>query len=247
MRAMRMALLGALVMSLSALLAQSALAQEALRFDSSVGEVVVYPLGHASLRIESGDLVVQVDPWSDVADYAAQPTSDLVLVTHDHPDHFDPAALEQLMSEGTTFVMDPSSADRFAGEATALANGESVELMGLTVTAVPAYNVERVREDGNPYHAKGDYNGYLLDFGDLRVFVGGDTECVPEMADLTDVDVAFLPINLPFTMPPEEAADCFRTIDPAVAVPYHQGGSDPQVVADLLADTEMDVRVLDLP
>jgi len=241
MRALRTVLLGAL------LVAPTALAQEALRFDSSLGEVVVYPLGHASLRIETGEVVIQVDPWSDVADYAMQPTADLVLVTHDHPDHFDPAALEQLMGEGTVFVMDSHSAEQFAGEAMVLANGESVEVMGVTVTAVPAYNVQRMRDDGEPFHAKGDYNGYLLDIGDLRLFVAGDTECVPEMAELTEVDVAFLPINLPFTMPPEEAAACFRTIAPAVAVPYHQGESDPQVVADMLADTEIDVRVLQLP
>lgn len=230
-----------------AVCAGTASAQEALRFASSMGDVDVHTLGHGSLRIEVNDLVIHVDPWSNVTDYAAQPDADLVLVTHAHQDHFDPAALEQVAAEGTVFVMDGTSAEQFTGEATVLANGETFELGGVVVTAVPAYNLERTRDDGTPYHPRGQFNGYLLDFGDLRVHVAGDTECVPEMAELTEVDVAFLPINLPFTMPPEEAAECYRTIAPTVAVPYHQGDSDPQVVADLLADTDIDVRVLALP
>lgn len=224
----------------------SALAQETLGFDSSLGEVEIVPLGHASLRIQVNDLIIFVDPWSNVADYAMEPDADLVLVTHDHSDHFDPAALQQVATDGTTFVMDGRSAEQFDGEVTTLANGESLEFEGITVTAVPAYNIERMRDDGTPYHPRGDYNGYLLEFGDLRVHIGGDTECVPEFGELGEVDVSFLPINLPFTMPPEETAECYRTIDPTVAVPYHQGEFDPQVVADVLADTDIDVRVLPL-
>src|SRR5690606_27443930 len=175
------------------------------------------------------------------------PDADLVMVTHAHPDHYDPAALDAITTDGTLVVMDGTSASQFGGEATALANGESLEFEGITVTAVPAYNVVRTRDDGNPFHAQGESNGYLLDFGDLRVHIAGDTECVPELAELGEVDVSFLPINLPFTMPPDEAAECFRTIAPTVAIPYHQGDSDPQVVADLLADTDIDVRVLEPP
>jgi len=236
-----------MVLATSAMFAGTSLAQESLRFESSLGAVDITPLGHASLRIEVNDVVIHVDPWSNVADYSAQPDADLVLVTHEHQDHFDPAALEQVAGEGTVFVMDTRSAGQFEGEARVLNNGETFEFEGLTVTAVPAYNLERMRDDGSPYHAKGDYNGYLLDIGDLRVHVAGDTECVPEIAALGEVDVSFLPINLPFTMPPEEAAECYRTMNPAVAVPYHQGDSDPQIVGDMLADTEIDVRVLELP
>ena len=225
----------------------SVLAQEVLRFDSPLGEVEIVPLGHASLRIAVGDTVIHVDPWSNVADYSMQPDADIVLVTHEHQDHFDPTALEAVTGEGTTVIMDGPSAAQYDGDATVLANGASLEVEGVRVTAVPAYNVERMRDDGTPYHPKGDYNGYLLEFGDLRVHIGGDTECVPEFADLGEVDVSFLPINLPFTMPPEEAAECYRTMNPRVAVPYHQGDSDPQVVADALADTDIDVEVLSLP
>lgn len=231
----------------TASMAGFAWAQEPLTFDSSLGEVRIFPLGHASLRVEVNDLVIHVDPWSNVADYSMQPDADLVMVTHAHPDHYDPAALDAITTDGTLVVMDGTSASQFGGEATALANGESLEFEGITVTAVPAYNVVRTRDDGNPFHAQGEFNGYLLDFGDLRLHIAGDTECVPELAELGEVDVSFLPINLPFTMPPDEAAECFRTIAPTVAIPYHQGDSDPQVVADLLADTDIDVRVLELP
>ena len=231
----------------AATLAASAFAQETLIFDSSLGEVEIFPLGHASLRIEVNDVVMHIDPWSNVADYSTQPDADLVLVTHTHQDHFDPSALEAIAAEDTVFVMDGTSAGQFSGGATALANGESLEFEGIVVTAVPAYNVQRTRDDGNPFHPQGEFNGYLIDLGDLRVHVAGDTECVPEFADLGEVDVSFLPINLPFTMPPDEAAECFRTIAPTIAVPYHQGDSDPQLVADILADTDIDVRVLQLP
>lgn len=232
---------------LGLMFAQASQAQETLTFESSLGDVGITPLGHASLRIEVNDVVIQVDPWSNAADYSMEPAADLVLVTHDHPDHFDPAALQQVVEEDTTVVMDGKSAGQFEGEATVLANGESLEFDGIMVTAVPAYNLERTRDDGTPFHPMGDYNGYLLEFGDLRVHIGGDTECVPEFSQMGEVDVSFLPTNLPFTMPPEEAAECYRTMNPRVAVPYHQGESDPQTVADLLEDTEIDVRVLSLP
>lgn len=239
--------MGRTLIVLAALLAGGlALAQETLSFDSSLGVVEIVPLGHASLRISVNDLIIHVDPWGNVADYGMQPDADLALVTHEHQDHFDPTALEQITGESTTLVMDAQSAQQFEGEVITMANGDSLEFEGITVTAVPAYNIERMRDDGNPYHPKGDYNGYLLGFGDLLVHIGGDTECVPEFAEVGEVDVSFLPINLPFTMPPEEAAECYRTMNPTVAVPYHQGDSDPQIVAHMLADSEIDVRVLQL-
>ncbi len=222
-------------------------AQPPLVFASSLGELRIVTLGHGSLRMEVDGRVIHIDPWSNVADYAAQPDADLVLVTHEHQDHFDPSAIELVVGAETLVVMDAHSAGRYAGTATVLTNGDSLEFLGITITAVPAYNLKQVRANGDPYHPKGSYNGYLIDVADLRVHVGGDTECVPEFAELGEVDVSFLPINLPFTMPPEDAAECFRLIAPTVAVPYHQGEADPEVVADLLSDSGIDVRVLALP
>lgn len=226
---------------------QDGTAAGALRFESSMGPVDIVPLGHASLRIEVGGSVIHIDPWSNVADYAEQPDADLVLITHDHPDHFDASALAEIVTDDTRVLADERSAAAYASRAQGLANGDSRTVDGVRVTAVPAYNLQRTRPDGSPYHPKGVYNGYLLAFGDLVVHVGGDTECVPELSELEDVDVSFLPINLPFTMPPEEAAACYRAMAPRVAVPYHQGDSDPNVVAVLLADTPIEVRVLPLP
>lgn len=254
MRAIATRVMTFMTLLLAAIFAASTTAAQApLVFPSAMGEVRIFPLGHASLRLEVGDLIVHVDPWSNVTDYASQPDAGLVLVTHEHQDHLDPAALEQVVGEGTLVVMDAFSAGRYAGEATVLANNESLEFEGMRVTAVPAYNLVQVRDDGTPYHPEGNYNGYLIDVADVRVHIGGDTECVPEFDDLGElgegggVDVSFLPINLPFTMPPEDAAECFRRISATVAVPYHQGEADPQVVADLLADSGIDVRVLALP
>ncbi len=97
------------------------------------------------------------------------------------------------------------------------------------------------------YHPEGWYNGYVLEIGDFRLHIGGDTECVPEVAALEDITVSFLPTNLPYTVPPEEAATCYKVMQPEIAVPYHQGESNPQIVADLLTPSDVEVRVLELP
>lgn len=239
------------LIALAALLGGGALAQESLTFDTRVGTVTITALGHGSLRIDAGEAVIQVDPWSRATDYAAQPDADWVWITHAHPDHLDAAALAAITTDATRFVADATSAEQLAGDVTVLGNGEAATLAlpggEVTLRAVPAYNIEQTRADGEPYHPKGWGNGYLATFGDLVLHIGGDTECVPEMAELGRVDVSFLPINLPYTMTPEDAAACFRTLAPRIAVPYHQGDADPQIVADRLADTDIDVRVWALP
>jgi L-ascorbate metabolism protein UlaG (beta-lactamase superfamily) len=221
-------------------------AQDALTFDTTLGRLVITPLGHASLRFDVAGMVVHVDPYGKVADYAKQPKADWIWVTHDHVDHYDEAAITAVRKEGTRFLLDPVSADRLGEEAIVLRNGESASVGDIHVEAVPAYNVRQKRPNGQPYHPKGAGNGYLVRFGDVVVHIGADTECVPEMRDLGRVDVSFLPINLPFTMTPQDAAECFRLIHPRVAVPYHQGDFDPQIVADALRDTDIKVYVLPL-
>lgn len=234
---------------LAAVLFSFALAQPTtLSFETDAGTLNVTPLVHASVRLELGDTVIHVDPWSDVADYSQQPDADWVWVTHEHGDHLDMAAINEVSTETTQYLMDSRTAEASGlDDVTLMANGDSLELGGFTVYAVPAYNVVRERDNGQKYHPEGWYNGFVLEVGDFRLHFGGDTECVPEFAELDDLTVSFLPINLPYTMPPEEAAACFRTLNPDIAVPYHQGESDPQIVADLLADTDIEVRVLSLP
>lgn len=237
--------LGLLLLSLGSLAA----AQEptTFSFETDAGTLQVTPLGHASVRLELGDTIIHVDPYSNVADYGQQPDADLVLVTHEHQDHFDPAALQEIVTDETRLIMDSRSAEQYGGSnVTVLANGDGLDLDGFSVLAVPAYNVVRERNNGQKYHPQGWYNGYILEIDDFRLHFGGDTECVPEFSELGNLTVSFLPINLPFTMPPEEAAACYETLRPEIAIPYHQGDSDPQV-ADLLADSGTEVRVLALP
>ena len=224
-------------------------AQDALSFKTSNGTLDVTPIGHGSLRFEYGGKIIHVDPYSEVADYTAQPDADLVWITHDHPDHYDQAALDAIQKEDTRYIMNPTSAEKFGNDerVTVMENGDEQTLGGITIKAVPAYNIVRGPDGESKYHPKGQYNGYLATLGGFTVYIAGDTECIPEMADLGKVDLAFIPINLPYTMPPEEAVACIRTISPAVVVPYHQGESDPQVVANALADTDIDVRVIALP
>lgn len=158
-----------------------------------------------------------------MTDYAAQPDADRVWITHDHPDHYDQAALDAVSADSTRYVMDPTSAETFGGgeRVTVMRNGDERTLGGIALRAVPAYNLVRGPEPGSRFHPEGQYNGYLATFGDFTVYIAGDTECIPEMADLGEVDLAFVPINLPYTMPPEEVVGCIKLISPEVVVPYH--------------------------
>ncbi len=221
-------------------------AQDVLTFDTDLGRLVITPLGHASLRLDVDGLVIHVDPYGQMADYAEQPKADWIWITHDHPDHYDENAIAAVRTPDTHFLVDPATAGRLGEEAVVLRNGDSATVGNLRVTAVPAYNIRQKRPNGQPYHPKGVGNGYLVNVGGFVVHIGADTECVPEMRELGKVDVSFLPINLPFTMTPQDAAECFRLIHPRVAVPYHQGDFDPRIVADALRDTDIDVRVLPL-
>lgn len=224
-------------------------AQETMNFETSDGPLVVTPVGHGSLRLEYSGEVIHVDPYSDVADYSAQPKADWVWITHDHPDHYDPAALEAVQTKNTRYFMDATSAEKFGGgdAVTVMQNGDETTADGVTVRAVPAYNLVQGPQPGAKFHPKGQYNGYLATFGDFTVYIAGDTECVPEMGSLGNVDLAFVPINLPYTMPPEEAVGCIKVISPTVVVPYHQGEANPQIVADALESSGTKVWVLALP
>ena len=220
-------------------------------FETDAGTLEVTPLGHASIRLILGDTVIHVDPWGNVANYSEQPDADWVWLTHEHGDHLDTNAIAEITKDTTQFLMDERTAAASGLEnVTLIANGESMNVDGVTIHAVPAYNIVRERENGEKYHPQGWYNGFVIEIGDFKLHLAGDTECIPEFAEQAVFDnltVSFLPINLPFTMPPEEAAACFETLNPQIAIPYHQGDSDPQIVADLLADTSIEVRVLPLP
>ena len=213
------------------------------RIATSAGPLDLTFLGHGTLMLTFKDTVLHVDPYGKVADYAALPRADLVLLTHDHADHLDQAALALVRTPVTDIVLPPVCADRVQG-GLILKNGETRTVRGITVTAVPAYNLVHRRDNGQPFHPRGAGNGYLLDFGDTRLYVAGDTENTPEMAALKDVDIAFLPMNLPYTMTPEMVADAARSLRPRLLYPYHYGDTDPQRLVELLRDQkDIEVRI----
>ncbi len=206
-------------------------------------EVVITAIKHASLRIQYDGLEIQVDPVAEYApatDYSKFPKADVILVTHEHFDHFDRDAIAALRKDGTQIVANPA-VQKMLGSGTALANGESHALpKGIALDAVPAYNTTPGRTQ---FHPKGRDNGYVLTIDGLRVYIAGDTEDIPEMAKIKDVDVAFLPCNQPYTMTPEQVAKAARTIKPKVLFPYHYSQTPIKRVAELLSGTSIDVQV----
>ena len=214
-------------------------------FEAPNGKSVTFTcIKHASVRIQYDGLEIQVDPvgakCEPATDYSAFPKADLVLVTHEHFDHFDKAAIAALRKDGTAVYANPAVRGML-GSGIALANGEHAHFgEDVTIEAVPAYNTTPGREK---FHPKGRDNGYVLDLGGFRIYIAGDTEDIPEMADVKDVDVAFLPVNQPYTMTPEQAAAAAKTVKPKVLFPYHYSQTPIQKVADLLAGTGIDVRI----
>jgi len=205
------------------------------------GELAVTFLGHGSLRFTFAGKEIYVDPFGEVADYSLLPKADVILVTHEHGDHCDPQAVAAVRKEATRLVATEGCTSKLTGW-TLMHNGDSHTVGGIPIEAVPAYNIVHKRENGQPFHKPGEGNGYVLTFGDRRVYVAGDTENIPEMKDLRNIDVAFLPVNLPYTMSLEMAADAARTIRPRILYPYHFGDTEISKLVDLLKD-EKDIEV----
>jgi L-ascorbate metabolism protein UlaG (beta-lactamase superfamily) len=211
---------------------------------TSRGGLEIAFLGHASLMMSFEGKIIHVDPYGDAADYRTLPRADLVLVTHEHFDHLDPAAFKAIVKPGTEVVGSKGCAGKLPSGAVLMANGESRTVLGLLIEAVPAYNIAHKRNDGSPFHPKGAGNGYVITFGDRRVYIAGDTENTPEMKALRGIDVAFLPMNLPYTMSPEQVADAARAFRPQVLYPYHTGDTDTGRLAALLGPgTGIEIRI----
>ncbi|MBE0618940.1 MAG: MBL fold metallo-hydrolase [Proteobacteria bacterium] len=217
-------------------------AEAADAIPTSAGDLGITFVGHGSLLFAWGGKVIHVDPWSKLADYGQLPAADLILITHGHGDHLDSAAIEAVRKPGTEILVSRAAADRVPGSRV-LANGETATVQGVKVEAVPAYNLVHMRSAGVPYHPKGEGNGYVLTSGDTRVYVAGDTENIPEMENLGDIAVAFLPMNLPYTMTPEMAAAAARAVHPKILYPYHFGETDPAELVKLLGGSGIEVRV----
>ena len=202
---------------------------------------------HASLAISYKGLSFQIDPvislGNNVTDYATFfPEADYVLVTHEHGDHFDKEALGllggRLVTNARCFGMLDS--DKMKSNAKVMANGQSITLQeGISVEAVPAYNTTPGREQ---FHPQGRDNGYILSLDGFRIYIAGDTEDIPEMADIKDVDVAFLPCNQPYTMTPEQCINAARLVNPKVLIPYHFGQTDVSGIPDALPGIDVRLR-----
>jgi len=212
-------------------------------FTTSAGDVKITPLMHASVLIQSGGKTIYVDP-AKPAKLDGLPKADLILISHIHPDHFDPDYLAKL-SQSSTEVIAPASVVAKFPVAKPMANDQTRQWNQWTIEAVPAYNVTRGPAPGQLYHPKGRDNGYVLTYGGKRFYFSGDTEGVPEMRALKNIDVAFVCMNLPYTMPPEEAADAVRAFHPRIVIPYHYRNSDLSVFQQRLAGSGIEVRVLD--
>jgi len=207
-------------------------------------DVKITAIKHATMRIQYDGKEIHVDPvgkkMEPATDYKKFPKADLILITHEHFDHYDKDAVEELKKEGTEIITNPN-VKKLMGYGTAVTNGESkVVLKDIKLEAVPAYNTTKGHEK---FHPKGRDNGYILTIDGLRIYIAGDTEDIPEMKDIKDIDVAFLPCNQPYTMTPEQAAKAAKTINPKVLFPYHYSDTPVKKVAELLKDTKIDVRI----
>ncbi|MCS7314695.1 MAG: MBL fold metallo-hydrolase [Bryobacterales bacterium] len=210
-------------------------------FPTSAGPVRITPIQHASLMLQAGGQVIHVDPVGE-QNYQDLPPADLILVTDIHGDHLDVKAIARLR-KASTRIMAPEAALKTIPDAEILRNGEKKSFGKWEIEAVPAYNTQRGPAPGRVYHEKGRGNGYVLTYGGRKFYISGDTEGVPEMRALRDIDVAFVCMNLPYTMPPEEAAEAIRAFKPRVVYPYHYRNSDLSVLEKALAGTGIEVRL----
>ncbi|TPE48821.1 MBL fold metallo-hydrolase [Amaricoccus solimangrovi] len=206
---------------------RAAWAMEGDSYDTEAGEIMIHPVRHASFVMTTPGLVVYSDPVWGAELYDGLPRPGLILITHEHKDHFDPETLSALVGEDTRLVTNPSVHDKLPEalrmKATPLANGESATAGDIGIEAVPAYNTT---PDRLQYHPKGRDNGYVLTIGGQRIYIAGDTEDIPELRAQEDIDIAFVPMNLPYTMDVEQAASGVAAFAPKVVYPYHYGESD---------------------
>jgi L-ascorbate metabolism protein UlaG (beta-lactamase superfamily) len=206
------------------------------------GPVEITPIVHASFLMKWDGKVIHVDPVSQ-GDYTGQPKADLILLTDIHGDHLDLGQIAALSREDTIIVA-PLAVQQQVSQARVLKNGKSMDVLGIHIEAIPMYNLERGPSAGRVYHEKGRGNGYILTLGDQRIYISGDTACTPEMKAVRDIDVALVCMNLPYTMPPEEAAACVNAFRPKVVIPYHYRGSDLEAFRKGV-DSGIEVQLLD--
>ncbi|MDJ0763756.1 MAG: MBL fold metallo-hydrolase [Myxococcota bacterium] len=214
-------------------------------FKTSKGNLKVTVIGHGSLMLAYNGKIMHVDPFGQMADYEKLPKADVILVTHEHVDHLDPKAISAIRKKNAIILVSPKCADKVNGSQV-MHNGDVKQVAGITIEAVPAYNLVHKREDKKPFHPKGEGNGYVMTLGNKRLYVAGDTENTPEMKALKNIDIAFLPMNLPYTMTPEMVADAAQAMKPKVLYPYHYhfGKTDTKKLLNLMkGEKSIEVRI----
>ncbi len=199
---------------------------------TAAGDLVITPIHHGSLMLTFGGKVIHIDPWSE-GDYSSMPRADYLLITDIHADHMDKNLVEKLKKE-STIILAPAAVQKTITGAQVIQNGEKKKLGEMEVEAVPMYNIKRGPQPGALYHTKGRGNGYVLTLGGKRVYISGDTEAIPEMKALKNIDIAFVCMNLPYTMPPEETAEGVKAFRPKIVYPYHYRNSDLNVFVNAL-------------
>lgn len=209
---------------------------------TDAGSLEITFVGHGTLMLSFDGKTIHVDPWSTLADYSQMPKADIILITHQHRDHLDTKTVEQIRTENTSVVLTQTCADQ-VDDGIVMNNGDTKTVAGVKIEAVPAYNIVGMRSEGVPYHPKGEGNGYVISLGDKKVYIAGDTENIPEMNELENIDIAFLPMNLPYTMTPEMVADAAKTFKPKRLYPYHYGSTDTSEIVELLKDVN-EIEVL---
>jgi len=213
---------------------------------TSEGDLRITFVGHGTLIFSFGGKTIHVDPFSQLADYSKLPKADLILITHEHQDHLDTSAINKIKTDKTQIVLNQASHDKIK-TGIVMKNGDTKTVLNLKIETVPAYNIVNKRQGNIPFHPKGDGNGYIITFGDKRVYVAGDTENTPEMKKIKDIEVAFLPMNLPYTMTPEMVADAAKAFKPKILYPYHFGETDTSKLVDLLKnEKDIEVRIRDM-
>jgi L-ascorbate metabolism protein UlaG (beta-lactamase superfamily) len=211
---------------------------------TAAGELKITPINHATLMLEWNGKVILVDPTPQVKTEKT-PRADMILITDIHQDHMSAPSVTALKKDGTVIIAPPAVEQNLGlTNVTVIKNGQNKDMMGINIEALPMYNLTRGPQPGQLFHDKGRGNGYVLTFGDKRVYISGDTECTPEMKALKNIDVAFVCMNVPYTMPPSEAAACVKAFQPKIVYPYHYRGSNLDEFKTALADQKnVDVRI----
>jgi L-ascorbate metabolism protein UlaG (beta-lactamase superfamily) len=209
-------------------------------FKTSAGPLKITIVQHATFTMEAGGQTVYVDPA--MGSLEGLPPADLILITDIHGDHLAPAMIAKV-KKASTMIIAPEAVAKTVTDATVMHNGDTKTVGQWKIEAVPMYNLKRGPSAGQLYHDKGRGNGYIVTYGGLRIYIAGDTEGTPEMRALKNIDVAFIPMNLPYTMPPEEAAEAVKSFHPKVVYPYHYMGSDLKVFESALKGSGIDVRI----